>query len=467
MKTTLHSVNPVIQARRSRTVHECGTRAPLLPLIKLLSSAYLRFGMGIQSLALTGAKHALTAYQDFDHGKTRLIIAFRHAYGDEPQLLAHALLHSFPHYAQKYKVPLNKPVFAHFLHGYEVPLWGGPLIRFVLPGIGAIPVHHIKMDTPSIRRIRKALVNGMFPLALAPEGQTSYTSRTIPRLERGISHIAAWGMEDLAASGRTESVHILPLSIHYHYGKQAKKLFDTLMQRLETALDIQNSQNAAPNERLDKTAEAIVQMAERYYELHHKNLYKKAESRPFAWPAESGSRNERWARVLDTMLLTAEQTLGLGTETDLIQRVYKIRYSCWDRIYLKNTARERSFERALQDRSAGEAWYAMRHMECADIGYYLNFDAFSSEISLDTAIETAHNFTDVLSRFAGGNFSDRSMISRRQAVIAAAPALDAGKIIQETGRDKRKAAELITTELHKRFLDCIQLYEQEHHDENK
>jgi len=411
-----------------------------------------------------GAEHAVRAYGDFQDGKSRLLIAFRHAYGDEPQVIAQTLLRTLPQAARRLGRPLAEPTHAHFIHGYEVPRWGGPVIRWLLPRVGSVPIHHSKLDSPSLKRIRNLITDGAYPLALAPEGQTSYTSAGVPRLEPGTAHLGLWALADLKARGRTEGVTVLPLSLHYTYGPAAAGRLVNLLARLEAHCGLAVAGERSAGERLGAVARGLLETAEAYYDREHRSQYRASTGVAAAWPAPAGSLNARWGRVLEAALRTGEESLGINADQDTIHRVYHIRQTAWDRIFPEH-APATPLRAALDDRSAGEAWYAMRHMELADLGFYLDFDGIWAEDTLSVHIERALNLWDLASRLRGGTFADRPNIADRAATVVAGEPVDLGKIAAGFEQDRRGAADAIMRALNARYLNCIQVYQREQGDQ--
>ena len=143
----------------------------------------------------------VNAYRQFQEKKIRLIVGFRHAYGDDPQLMAYTFHHVLPRAARKIGKPLKGITHAHFIYGAEVPMWSGRFVRWVLPKAGAVPIDHIRMDSKGMNRIRKMISDGAYPLALAPEGHVTYGSERIVELETGTARFGFWCIEDLEKSG--------------------------------------------------------------------------------------------------------------------------------------------------------------------------------------------------------------------------------------------------------------------------
>ena len=202
-------------------------------LVTALGPAYARFALKLASLRFIGGERFVEAVRGFYDGASRLIIAFRHPYGDEPQVFMYAMHRGLPREAKRLGMPLGCRPHCSFLHGYEVPLWSGPLVRWILPRIGAMPVYHVRADGAGLRRIRDALRLGEHPIALAPEGQVSYRSESLPRLERGALQLGFWCAEELETAGRSERVLILPVSVHSRCVESDLGILEALARDLE------------------------------------------------------------------------------------------------------------------------------------------------------------------------------------------------------------------------------------------
>jgi hypothetical protein len=443
---------PVLRARESVELSEPRTRRALIAAFKTIAPAYLRYALKFRSVRLVGAQNAVDAFRDFQDGASRLMIAFRHPYGDEPQLLASVVTRTIPAVARSLGTPLHDFTHAHFVHGHEVALWSGRFVRWLLPRAGAVPIHHVKFDSMGMERLRRLMLDGEHPLALAPEGQVSYRSECVPRLERGFATIAFRCAEDLEAADRPERVVVLPLSVHYRYGNDAPRVLEHILDLIERECGIQAERGASPILRLRAAAQAIVALAEHFYSELDSTT-----------PPESGSLNERWAAVIDSALRAGERALGLSSDGGLIPRLYRIRQAGWDRLY-RGDLRPKSLPplaRALIDREAGEAWYAMRHMELADLGSYLDFD-YPKDDDPDILIETACNYWDLTSRLSGGNITDRLNFAKKDAVIVVGDPLELRSRLGRYHESRKAALEETTRDLEKSYLDCIDRYRKEY-----
>lgn len=146
--------------------------------------------------------------------------------------------------------------------------------------------------------------------------------------------------------------------------------------------------------------------------------------------------------------------LGLRPEGDSINRVYRLRHEGWARIYPEtDPASLHPRERAYADRRAGEAWYAMRHMELVDLGWYLDAAYLEDGLRVGRApsvgrlSETLHNLYDFASRLAGGNISDRPRLLRRDLVLAAGEPLELRSRLPDYRADRRRALDEASMDL--------------------
>ena len=440
---------PIASARSARVLEESRIRPGVVAFFRLVSPLYFRALLGFRSVTLRHAERLVQSYADFFDGKTRLLLAFRHPYGDEAQLMGYLIGKVLDKEALSRGLRFAKRPHAHFIHGYEVPLWAGAFERWLLPRVGAVPVYHTKFDGKSLRRIRSLMRDGLYPIALAPEGQVSYSSEELPRLESGAAHICAWCAEDLARAGRGESVVILPISLHYRWTAAAARRLDRLISRVESECGIKPPDKATRFDRLSAVADAILAAAERHYAL----FCDASLPRP-----GNPTRAERLGDLREAALAAAERAFHLRPEGDTVRRVYKIRQTGWDRIFRADIPDMDALppvERALADRAAGEAWYASRHMEFVDLAYYLDFDRLKEEDPLELYIETAQNYFDLVSRLEGGNISDRINIRGKSATVIVGAPIAATDRLAEKGLNRKAAIDSLTGDLRRAYADCI------------
>lgn len=449
-KNTLKYV-PIVASRLRHCLPPSRVSSGALLLLRLAAPLYQRFVLNCTSVKIKNLEMLLEVWRNFKEKRIRMIIAFRHPYGDEPQLFGYIL-----------GSKLTPRLHVRFVHGYEVALWGGALIRWVLPRTGAVPVYHIKFDSSGIKNIRAIIRDDECPLALAPEGQVSYRSETVPRLEQGTAQLGFWCAEEIRKASRTERVVILPLSVHYRYDRRDTKKLLAMVGKLEGSCGMGSSflPGLSLKERLDALDLRVLAMTEEFYGTTY------GYQPPGLSGGEKDPRQLRWNALMEAALDHAETALGItvkeGAVTDMINRVYRIRQECWDRIYPeKKSGDECAFQAALADRRAGEAWYAMRHMEFVDIAFYLDSEyilgshSADGGLSFDRLVETAYNLDDLVSRLSGGNITNRKNVMRKKALIIPGPVLDIGARLDDYQKDRKKALECATSDLNLIFLNCI------------
>ena len=464
---------PISKALARHRLSDSRMAPAALALTRVLGGLYMRFGLRIKGVEFRHPERLVEAWRDHLEGRARIILAFRHPYGDEPQLLSHAFTSLLPRLARSMGRPLPGPTRPRFVHGYEVPLWSGALVRWILPRTGAVPVYHVKFDKPSVQRIRAILRNGPYPLALAPEGQVSYRAEALPRIERGALRLGFWCAEELRAEGREERVLVLPISVYYDFDEGGIGALEKLVARLESDLSLPEEpsaraasarglgraeRKAALLSRLEAIDGALIRAAEGYYGIRA--------------PSGAASRDGRLDALLETALERAEATFGLRPEGDRIARVYRIRQEGWNRIYPESgIARKSTLARLLADRRAGEAWYVMRHMEFVDLCHYLDSGyprgGGDGELSFGRLVETAYNAVDVASRLTGGDLSDRPSVLDRRAVLAVSPPLDLTERFAEYSGDKRRAMDRAFSDLESSYTDSIKERIDERRDREK
>jgi hypothetical protein len=418
---------------------------PLMRLLRLIIQPYARALKFLEPAMLHGER-LVDSYRDFGEGKTRLIIGFRHAYGDDPQLMAYTLHHALPREAKRLKKPIKGITHAHFMYGVEVPLWSGKFVRWLLPNVGAVPINHVHMDSEGMNRIRKTLLSGNFPLALAPEGHVTYESETVSELETGTARFGFWCIEDLARAGRDEKVVFLPVSTHYRYGKASVRTLRKLLEDLEASCGIAGAGIAKPS--LDALrsrlagvgAEILSVMAAYYRELS----------------GISGDLTQE--EILDAALSAAERILALTGEGEPFARLYRIRAIAWDRIFRGDTAAMNPLRLNLAGRETGEAWYAMRHMETAELLAHVLFGDVPADAGIHRLFEIANNYYDMIERLKGGTLKNRANRAKKKAVIVPGKPVVINDFYPLYREDRKAALARVTERMREGFEECIREY---------
>jgi hypothetical protein len=314
-----------------------------------------------------------------------------------------------------------------------------------MPNLGAMPIHHSKIDSKGMTRILEAIIRGPYPVALAPEGQVSYTTDSVPRLEPGVIRIGFQAADRLTGKGSDCPVEILPLSIHFRFGSWGRFSLELLLKKIEKVccISLKGRKNIPFLERLRQARDHVLEANEERYQI-------KSDA--------SLSFEERLGRVTFTALETAERMIGLKAEGDFFARMYRIRQLYWDHIFLPKLE---SFEgmthvkRNILDLRAGEAWYIGRHVELLDFCWYFRIPLPAEETAFHKKIEYAQNLWDFASRTMGGAFKNRVNIYPRKVIIQAAPVINLSERLPHYAKDKKAAVAAAMSDLEKAYLDCI------------
>jgi hypothetical protein len=288
-------------------------------------------------------------------------------------------------------------------------------------------------------RIYQTVFEGPYPLAIAPEGQVSYSAERVLRLEPGPVRIGFHAAERLAEGGRPCPVELLPVSVQYRYGPLGKLGLYLLLRRVERAAGLKG-QGSSLRERFRRCRESILAANEERYGLKAGDL----------------SFEERLDRVIGAALEQAERILGVrGGEEEFFARLYRLRQICWDRIFLPEAGSLEGFspvQRGILDLRAGEAWHAGRHLELADFAWYFRGPLPEDEGPLHIQVEYVQNLWDFASRSRGGAYSSRVNIPVRRAIIQTGPPLNLTERLGDYQRDRKAAVARALEDLKNRYL---------------
>ena len=450
-------VKPIIKALPDVNIPEPRISMFIFYIVKIFARLYLSLLLGFAKVFLIEEKILFDAFKRALAGKSRCIIAFRHAMGAEPQLLAWFFFTRLKAFAAGKKVRFARRPHVLFIYGYEVVRWGGWTARLFMPNMGAMPIHHTKLDSKGMARIHNALVNGPYPLAAAPEGQVSYFTNSLPHLETGIIRIGFQAAGQLAANNENCPVEILPISIHQRFGRGAKADIEKLLRKIEKicGLSVKTKNKLLLDERLRQCRNYILGINEERYGLS-------GAGNRNAGNSDAGvaalSFEERLDKVVNAALKTAERMLGIKSEGDFFTRLYRVRHICWDRIYLPGIEKldEMPFvKRNMMDLGTGEAWYISRHQELADFAWYFRRPVPAVDAELHIQVEYVQNLWDFAGRTMGGAISNRKNIFPKKVFIQAAPVINLSERLTAYREDRKTAVAECAQVLEKEYLDCI------------
>ncbi len=388
---------------------------------------------GISQIKIVNGETLVKLYQQFQLGNNRLILSFRHCEVDDPLSGLYLFSRGIPLIARQQGINLQPPIHSHFMYDRGMTIWAGNWLGWLFSQMGGIPVHRGKtLDLQAIKNTRKLLVDGKFPLVVAPEGATNGHSEIISPLESGVAQLAFWCSEDLAKINRSEKVIVVPMNIQYHYINPQWSKLDKLLTNLETDCGLtQQKVDIATKEpeklyypRLLKLGEYFLSEMEQFYScFYHRKLPDLAQD---SINLEE-SITVRLQKLLDVSLQVAEEYFGLKATGNIMKRCRRIEEAGWNYIYREDVTEFKNlspFKRGLADWIAAEADLRMLHMRLVEsfvvvTGYYIQekpcFERFA---------ETSLILFDAISRIKGTKNPRRPRLGWRKSTITVGKAID-------------------------------------------
>ncbi|MBW4615828.1 MAG: 1-acyl-sn-glycerol-3-phosphate acyltransferase [Desmonostoc vinosum HA7617-LM4] len=360
-------------------------------------------------------------YQQFQAGKIRFLLAFRHPEVEDPMCMQYVLSRLIPQAAREAGIELKYPISSHFLYDRGMTLWAGDWLGWLFSRLGGVPVRRgRRLDRQAIQTARNLFANGKLPIALAPEGGNNGHSGVVSPLEPGVAQMGFWCVEDLQKANRTETVMIVPIGIEYRYVKPPWSRLDWLLRKLETdsglpMLDLDDS--TIPNQaeiytqRICRLAEYLItEMEEFYRRFYHQNF---SETR-------DKTLTERLHHLLNRALQVAEQYFALQPQGNFIDRCRRLEEAGWNYIYrddLPDINALPPFKRGLADWIAQEADLRIRHMRIVESFVAVTATYIKEQPTVERFAETALLMFDMLSRIQDTTLPGRPRLGLRQAQI--------------------------------------------------
>lgn len=385
---------------------------------------------GISRIETANVEVLVELYRQFQAGKIRFLMAFRHVEVDDPLCGIYLLSRAVPQVARQQGISLQRPIYTHFLYDRGMPLWAGAWLGWVLSRLGGIPIHRGKrLDLTGLRTARDFFVNGKLPMTVAPEGGTNGHSEIVSPLESGVAQLGFWCVEDLVKAGRSETVYIVPISIQYRYIKPAWHKLDWLLSQLEadSGLPVQRiDQSATPNwekyyQRLFHLGEHLLSQMEQFYQRFYHKILGKPDL-----PAidEATTPNQmlaaRLQALLHTALQVAEDYFGLQAQGSVIQRCRRLEEASWTYIYredLQDPNALSPLDQSLANWIAEEASLRMLHMRLVESFVAVTGTYVLEKPTFERFAETTLLMFDLLARIKRGKLPHRPRLGQRWAQI--------------------------------------------------
>lgn len=394
-------------------------------------------------------------YRDFDAGKTRFLIAFRHPSPTDPYVLGHLLWQNLPQTSRTLGFPLGT-THAHFIYDRGIPLWAGSYLSWVFSHLGGIPIQRGKLDILALKTARRLFVDGRFPLAAAPEGGNNGHNEIVSPLEPGIAQLAFWCAEDLQAQGRSESVVILPVGIQYRYLAAPWQPLSELIAQLEidsglglpTQAERESLQQLFGGDRTNPSQSSQSELYGRLYRLAEHLLtlmegyYHEFYGVDFASAEREGEPNTRLAERLKTLmdeaLQISEDYFDLRPKGSLIDRCRRLEQAGWNRIFRADATNLSPVARGLADRVAEEADLRMWHMRLMERFVAVTGHYVKEHPSADRFAETTLLLRDMVNRIKGKS-TKRPQLGKQKAIVTVGQPIVVNQRLADY-RAKRKGA---------------------------
>ncbi|EKE99108.1 acyltransferase [Tolypothrix sp. PCC 7601] len=357
---------------------------------------------GIVEIEAKNAEVLAQLYQQFQAGKVRFLLAFRHPEVDDPLCMLYLLSRIVPKVAKEKGIALQYPVHSHFLYDRGMTLWAGDWLGWFFSRMGGLPIHRgRRLDRQAIQTARELFANSNIPIAVAPEGGNNGHSQIVSPLEPGVAQLGFWCVEDLLKAQRSETVFIVPVSVQYRFVNPPWTKLHRLLRKLEidSGLSVQSVDQLGSDQfpeidyqRLCRLAEYVIsEMEEFYRRFYHQHLPATPELEII----------ERLHRLMDTGLKVTEQYFNIQSQGNFIDRCRRLEEVGWSYIYREDIADIHAlppFKRGLADWIAEEADLRMRHMRLVESFVAVTASYIQEQPTAERFAETLLVIFDMLSR---------------------------------------------------------------------
>jgi 1-acyl-sn-glycerol-3-phosphate acyltransferase len=435
--------------------------------VQTLLPFWLKLKTNISAIEATQVEDLARLYHQFQTGKIRLCMAFRHPNSNDPLCIAYLLWQLLPKAAKQQGIPLLSPIHSHFIYDRGIPLWAGSWVGWLYSNLGGTSIHRGKIDLLGLRSARNLFARSNLPMAAAPEGATNGHNEIVSILEPGIAQLGFWCVEDLLKEGRSEEVLIIPIGIQYSYVTPPWESLEKILTQLEidTGITAQTKQIALSKfkwkypkdldatqielyQRLYKLGEHLLSSMENFYaEFYHQSV-------PEVLDTHSDPNtvlSTRLQNLLNVALQVAEQYFDLKPKGNLIDRCRRLEQAGWDCIYLPEFKKPKraisNLERGLADLVAQEASLRMWHMRLVETfvsvtGFYVKENPTAERFA-----ETTLLLWDLVSRIKGENPFRRPNLGKQQVRLKVGEPISVSDRWRDYQLSRRQAVTQLTQDL--------------------
>jgi 1-acyl-sn-glycerol-3-phosphate acyltransferase len=445
VKEPLHPIAPAFDRRVLALLH---LALPVLLRVRL----FPWLPAGLRELEVQNGDVLCHCLHRFAQNEIRLILAFRHCEVDDPLAALWLLSRDQPRRARRLGLSIDRPLHAHFLFDRGMTLWGGAGLGWLLGRLGGISLRRGRHpDWIALRQARRLVREGRFPFALAPEGATNGHGERIGPLESGGAQLGLWCLEDLERQGDRREVLIVPIAIQYFNRRQNWRPLMRVMAGLERELGLpigpdDGATGAALLPRLVRLEEAVLERLERFEAL----------------PADpSLPRPQRYERLREICLATAERRLDLPSSGSAERRCRRIEEAVWQRLHPDDLPPLRQLspvDRALANWRAEAASLAERHMRLAETFVAVSGTYVEERPTLERFQETTLLLHDALARVRGDGGSGRPQMGARRVRISVGEGISVRRMREGCGAGRsgrQRAVEALNAGIRESFAGAL------------
>lgn len=422
---------------------------------------------GIVQVEAKNAQILAELYQQFQSGKIRFLMAFRHPEVEDPLSMLYLLSRIVPRVAREQGINLKSPIHSHFLYDRGMTIWAGSWLGWLFSRVGGVPVRRGKrLDRQAIQIARELFVNAQMPIAVAPEGGTNGHSGIVSPLEPGVAQLGFWCVEDLQKAHRLETVLIVPIGIQYHYVQPPWAKLEWLLSKLEfdSGLPVREISGPALHQpaeicyqRLFYLSEYLIsQMEEFYRRFYHLDIPSTISE------DESATPNQllitRLHCLMDKALQVAEQYFNLQAQGNFIDRCRRLEEAGWSYIYredIPNVHNLSPFQRGLADWVAKEADLRMQHMRIVESFVAVTANYIQEQPTAERVAETALLIFDLLSRIQDSILPGRPRLGLKVAQITVGEPISVTEHWERSQSDRRQGVSDLTQDLYAALTGLI------------
>ena len=417
---------------------------------------WLRYNHDIDDVQVENALELVELYSQFQQGKMRFMVAFRHPTVSDPPCIAQMLWNQLPRIAQKNGMNLRSPIHAHFIYDRGIPLWAGSKVGWVISKLGCTPIKRGTLDRVGLRSARDLYINGLFPMAAAPEGATNGHNEIVSPIEPGIAQFGFWCQEDLIKAGREEAVAIAPLGVRYFYQTAPWLYLEKLLSDLEVdsgfkttpanTIGLVNgvapskSQEADLYERMYALAEYLLSLMEKFYN----QFYQQKIS------TENKELSSRLPALLDAALKVAEQSFGVQPKGNISDRCRRVEQAAWNRIYRDDLDQIDDLAPAvkgLADLVASEAELRLWHMRLVENFVSVTGHYVAENYTVERLADTVLLLWKMVAKLKGKSNLNPPYLGKKRVQLTAMPSLYIANYWEQYQNKRRQGVAELTQDL--------------------